>query len=179
MYWTSAANAAVIALAALPRSWPSPSRTAVPDAMSERRASDGRHALLAHPPHQLWLIDDPPPGTPLGVIIPLDDSLPHRLAAALTLWRTLTGKPPLAGAELTRPRHQRLILGLRALDGRADGASHRALARGLFGAANVPDGPAWKAHDLRSRTIRLVTDAMALRDSGYRRLLDSSPQLKA
>ena len=62
---------------------------------------------------------------------------------------------------------------IRVLDGAADGHSHREIASGLFGASRIPSGPAWKAHHLRSRIIRLLTDARRLRDGGYRDLLRS------
>lgn len=168
----------MLPLAALPPPLASLETTAPPGTGAECRAADGRHALLADAPHQLWLIGDPAPGTPLGVLIPLDEALPKRLFAALTVWRLLRGRRAGTVEELSHQRRQRLVLGLRALDGRADGASYRELARGLFGAARVPDGPAWKTHDLRSRTMRLVDDATALRDGGYRALLRTAPGLK-
>jgi hypothetical protein len=77
------------------------------------------------------------------------------MAAALRLWHALHGR---SGRErsITRDQRRQLILRLRALDGHAEGAAFRDLARGLFGADRVPDGPAWKTHDLRSRTLRLT-----------------------
>ena len=134
-----------------------------------REAIDGLHLLIGGV-HQLLSLD----GTidvPLGVLLPLDDWLPARVEAALALWRTLLGGRTVAPRSPTLQRRARLILGLRALDGYEDGASYRELARGLFGASRVPDGPAWKSHDLRFRTMRLVADASALRDGGYLSLL--------
>ena len=168
----------MLPLAALPPPLASLETIALSDAGAERRAADGRHALLTGAPHQLWLTGDPAPGTPLGVLIPLDEALPKRLFAALSLWRLLRGRRAGTVEALSHQRRQRLVLGLRALDGRAEGASYRELARGLFGPASVPDGPAWKTHDLRSRTMRLVADATALRDGGYRALLRTAPGLK-
>lgn len=168
----------MLPLAALPPPLASLETIALPDAGAGRRAADGRHALIAEAPHQLWLIGDPAPGTPLGVLIPLDEALPKRLSAALSLWRLLRRPRTRLVEELSHQRRQRLVLGLRALDGRVEGASYRELARGLFSAASVPDGPAWKTHDLRSRTMRLVADATALRDGGYRALLRTAPSLK-
>ena len=49
------------------------------------------------------------------------------------------------------------------------------LAAGLFGADRVPAGAAWKSHDLRSRTMRLVADATALMRGGYRELAGLPP----
>jgi hypothetical protein len=79
---------------------------------------------------------------------------------------------------MTRQRRHRLLLALRALDGRSAGASYRQLAAGLFGATRVPVGTSWKSHDLRSRTMRLVADAVRLRDGGYRALLRLGPRVK-
>ena len=59
---------------------------------------------------------------------------------------------------------------LRALDGRNENKSYRAIAEGLFGKKRIPDR-AWKTHDLRNRTIRLVQSGLALMRGGYRELL--------
>ncbi|WP_235890987.1 DUF2285 domain-containing protein [Pararhizobium mangrovi] len=131
--------------------------------------------LLLGGVHQLFSLD----GTiepPLGLVLPLDDWLPASVAATLALWRTLRGRPPAEARAPTRQRRARLVLGLRALDGRDAGASYRELASGLVGPARVPDGPAWKSHDLRFRMMRLVADASALRDGGYRDLLRPNPR---
>jgi hypothetical protein len=59
---------------------------------------------------------------------------------------------------------------MRALDARQDGASYRAIAEALFGAARVPER-AWNTHDLRNRTIRLVQSGVALMCGDYINLL--------
>ena len=51
-----------------------------------------------------------------------------------------------------------------------DGNSYRIIAEGLFGATRIPER-AWKTHDLRNRTIRLVQSGLALMRGGYRALL--------
>jgi hypothetical protein len=135
---------------------------------SPRQASDGQHGVVGELP--VWLIGDLPPGAPLGVLIPLDDLTPRRMAAALRLWHALHGRPT-RDRGVTRDQRRQLILRLRALDGNTEGATARDLARGLFGANRVPDGHAWKSHDLRSRTLRLLATARALRDGAYRELL--------
>lgn len=122
------------------------------------------------------MIDDPPPSARLGIVLPLDDALPQRVAVVMALWRHIKGYRPSLDRAITANRRSRLILCLRALDGRHDGASYRDLARGLFPLARVPAGPAWKTHDLRSRIMRLVADATALRDGGYRKLLLGGPR---
>jgi hypothetical protein len=144
---------------------------------SPRQASDGLHGVIGTPSLPVWLLGDPPPAAPLGILVPLDDLTPRRMAAALRLWHALHGRP---GQErgITRDQRRQLILRLRALDGHAEGAALRDLARGLFGADHVPDGPAWKTHELRSRTLRLLATARSLRDSGYRELLTAGPSVR-
>jgi hypothetical protein len=144
---------------------------------SPRPASDGLHGVVGTQFQPVWLLGDPPPDVPLGVLIPLDDLTPRRMAAALRLWHALHGRP---GRErgITRVQRRQLILRLRALDGHADGAALRDLACGLFGADHVPDGPAWKTHELRSRTLRLLATARALRDGGYRDLLTAEASVR-
>jgi hypothetical protein len=64
-----------------------------------------------------------------------------------------------------------LGLTLRALDGHLAGESYRAIAHVLFGSRRVPSGAAWKTHDLRDRTIRLVRTGVRLVRGGYLDLL--------
>ena len=49
--------------------------------------------------------------------------------------------------------------------------------RDLFGAKDIPER-AWKTHDLRNRTIRLVQTGLALMRGGYRELLRPSRRKK-
>jgi hypothetical protein len=71
-----------------------------------------------------------------------------------------------------RPRDQRrLALILRALDAHQCGENYRDIARALFGARRVPAGSAWKTHDVRDRTIRLVRTGLRLMRGGYLDLL--------
>lgn len=154
-----------------PPPWPQP--------RAERPAEDGRHLLFRGPEGldaQVDVVDGAPPQGALAALIPIDSNLPNRVAALLETWHALTGRPPRD--PVSAQRRQRLILGLRALDGRAAGASYRTLAAGLFGSDRVPSGAAWKSHDLRSRTLRLVADATALMRGGYRALA-GLPQLTA
>jgi len=99
----------------------------------------------------------------------LDPDTGTRLAAAARLWRRLRtrrGDPPDGLTPLQRARH---LLMLRALHANRSGASAREIAAVLFGAEL--HGAAWKAHDVRSRTRRLLKEAEALVRGGYRRLL--------
>jgi hypothetical protein len=144
---------------------------------SPRQASDGLHGAVGAASIPIWIARGTSPDEHLGALIPFDDALPHRLAAVLRLWLAMRGQMPPA-VQLTTPRRRRLVLALRAHDGHRDGHSYRDIAIGLFGAARVPRGAAWKTHDLRARTMRLVADAIALRDGGYRALLRVGPRMK-
>jgi hypothetical protein len=73
-------------------------------------------------------------------------------------------------AALSKARRDRLILALRALDGRLDDATYREIASALFTHPGVSDR-GWKSHDLRDRTIRLVRLGLGMMRSGYRQLL--------
>lgn len=121
--------------------------------------------------HRLWLKQQPLASTAYVVELPLDDDFDARAYAAHRLWRALNGRapgPPFH--ELSVQRRQRLALALRALDARIDGGTYRMIAEVLFGAKRIPER-AWKTHDLRNRTIRLVQAGYALMRGGYRQLL--------
>jgi hypothetical protein len=138
-----------------------------------RQASDGWHILLRIRglEHRLWLKEPPVADSAYAAELPFDEHFEIRAHAARRLWRALNERP--AGPtfhELSPSRRQRLALALRALDGRIEGNSYRAIAEGLFGATRIPDR-AWKTHDLRNRTIRLVQSGFALMRGGYRALL--------
>ncbi len=106
-----------------------------------------------------------------AVLLPLDQFFEIRASAAVRLWRYLSGrKPGRDPAALPKARRDRLILGLRALDGRLENASYRDIASALFAAPDV-SGRAWKSHDLRDRAIRLVKFGLGMMRGGYRSLL--------
>jgi hypothetical protein len=108
---------------------------------------------------------------PSAVVLPLDQLFENRAAAAIRLWRGLAGRNPGPNpAALPKPRRDRLVLALRALDGRLADTTYREIASVLFGEA-APSGRGWKSHDLRDRTIRLVRFGLGMMHSGYRRLL--------
>ena len=93
------------------------------------------------------------------------------MRAALLTWRALTGRRTGSNpAILSTSRRDRLVLALRALDGRLDGASYREIASVLFGAP-AASGRAWKTDDARDCTIRLVRYGVRLMRGDYRRLL--------
>ena len=135
-----------------------------------RRAPDGWHAIvpLRGAIHRLYLPVIPAKGAPLSIELPLDANSDIRLQAAQRFWCAIDGRrlgaSPLA---LSPERRRRLVLMMRALDGWLAGHSYREIAEGLFGKERVR-GRSWKDHDLRSLTIRLVKNGIALMRGGYR-----------
>lgn len=138
-----------------------------------RQNTDGWHAVLRFggATHRLWMKELPAAGASQAIELPMDSSFELRAQAAHSLWRTLSGRSPcLPLSDLPPQRRQRFALVLRALDGRNEGKTYRAIAEGLFGKGRIPER-AWKTHDLRNRTIRLVQRGRALMCGGYRELL--------
>jgi hypothetical protein len=145
-----------------------------------RQASDGWHVLLriGDVEHRLWLREPPVADSAYATELALDSDFEFRAHAARRLWRVLNGRPAgPAFHELSLQRRQRLALALRALDARAEGNSYRTIAEGLFGATRIPER-AWKTHDLRNRTIRLVQSGFALMRGGYRAVLRQARRRK-
>jgi hypothetical protein len=106
-----------------------------------------------------------------AVVLPFDRLFEHRVSSALRLWRVITGRQPGGNMfTLSAERRKRLILALRALDGRLDDASYREIAETLFGGDAVPER-GWKTHELRDRTVRLVRYGFSMMQGGYRQLL--------
>lgn len=143
---------------------------------SIRQASDGWHAVLRikGAQHHLWLKEAPQFGVTYAAELPFDADFDVRAHASHRLWRAINGCPPGPPFhQLSAQRRQRLTLALRALDGHMDGASYRVIAEELFGRRRIPER-AWKTHELRSRTIRLVQAGLALMRGGYRALLRPS-----
>src|SRR5262245_16419582 len=89
--------------------------------VKERAGPDGRHVINCTDSGELrvWVPDDQVE-QPLALELRLDDDLPIRVKAALGLWARivhLRGNPGTSPLALTRQRHDRLMLMLRALDG--------------------------------------------------------------
>ena len=138
-----------------------------------RRASDGWHAIvpLRGAIHRLYLPRLVSRGAPLAVELGLDANFDIRSLAANRFWLAMEGRSiGVPHLDLPRRRRQRFKLAVRALDGWLEGNSYREIAEGLFGRQRI-HGRSWKSHDLRSRTIRLVQDGIALMRGGYRALL--------
>jgi hypothetical protein len=145
-----------------------------------RQASDGWHILLRIRgiEHRLWLKQPPVIGESYAAELPFDDDFEIRTQAARRLWRAFNGRAAgPAFYELSPQRRQRLAMALRALDARAEGNTYRTIAEVLFGSKRIPER-AWKTHDLRNRTIRLVQSGLALMRGGYRELLRQSRRKK-
>jgi hypothetical protein len=134
-------------------------------------ASDGDYLVLQDRT-PVVLIAGATTATPAAALIPLDQNFPARAHAAVRLWRAVTARAVDRSADdLTTSRRRRLALVLRALDAHLAGEAYRAIAQGLFGERRVPSGSAWKTHDLRDRTIRLVRTGLHLMHGGYLELL--------
>jgi hypothetical protein len=141
-----------------------------------RQAPDGWYAVLylRGVEHRVWLKEPPVITKTYVVELQFDRDFEFSAHAARRLWRALNDRPP--GPPLhafSAQRRRRLALALRALDARMDGSTYREVAEGLFGAIQIPER-AWKTHDLRNRTIRLVQTGVALMRGGYRALLRPS-----
>ena len=92
-------------------------------------------------------------------VVRLDDTLPDQLGAVRRLDAFLRGAEPMVQAE---PHLKRLVLGLRVLDARRDGASLRDIAHGLFGECDWPgDGDC-----IKSRVRRLVVLSETMERAG-------------
>jgi hypothetical protein len=138
-----------------------------------RQADDGWYAVLylRGIEHRVWLKEPSVIAKTYAVELQLDRDFEFRAHAARRLWRSLNDRPPGPPLHVfSAQRRRRLALALRALDARMDGSTYREVAEGLFGAKQIPER-AWKTHDLRNRTIRLVQTGFALMRGGYRALL--------
>lgn len=138
-----------------------------------RRAVDGWHAVLriGSVDHRIWSNDAPVLGASYTAELPFDGDFDARAYAARRLWRAINGcAPGPAFHQLSKQRRERLSAAIRALDAHSAGGSYRVIAEALFGKKRIPDR-AWKTHDLRNRTIRLVQGGLALMRGGYRKLL--------
>ena len=139
--------------------------------------SGERHGVVndCDGPHRLWL-QGLGTAMPMAALVPLDETVLLRLAGLLRFKRRLDGHP--AGAlprawRITARLRKRLLGMIRALDGRLEGASYREIAQALYGADAVARYP-WKTSSIRGQTIRLVADAVATMNGGYRKLLRAS-----
>lgn len=110
-------------------------------------------------------------GDSVAVLLPLDQLFDIRVAAALRLWRGLTGRTPGHDIGMLTPeRRGRLILALRALDGRLERATYPEIAAVLFDTEPISKRD-WISHELRDQTGRIIRLGFSMMRGGYRRLL--------
>ncbi|VVT24634.1 DUF2285 domain-containing protein [Rhizobium sp. EC-SD404] len=105
---------------------------------------------------------------PLGILLPLDESWPIRLAAANGIYCALierTADPPLS-----RQRRDRLKRALRCVDAIASGASYRDVATAFFGTRRLQAEP-WKTSSIKAQVVRLTAYGRKMVGGGYRELL--------
>ncbi|MDH0908561.1 DUF2285 domain-containing protein [Rhizobium pusense] len=108
-------------------------------------------------------------GSP-GALVLLDDLTPDRLSALSRFWAALAGKTVSPDPRITRSRQKRAREMLRVLDGRASGATYRAIADAVFPAYDQ-DAASWVGSAIRETTIRLARDGAKLVQGGYRTIL--------
>ena len=108
---------------------------------------------------------------PPAALLPFDELFEIRAMAAIRVWRGLTGRSVGANpAALSAQRRDRLVLALRALDGRLEGAKHREIAGAIFAVGEISKRD-WISHDLRDRTARAVRLGFSMMKGSYRQLL--------
>jgi hypothetical protein len=149
--WAPHALPSVIALTQLPAGLADPRFRLPPLTLDAVLAAERAGRLLERHDAVLRIHVDKAGAEPPAVLLPLDQLFDIRAAAAIRLWRGLIGRNPGPNpAALSRARRDRLILALRALDGRLEGASYREIATALFGISAV-SGRGWKSHDPHRR----------------------------
>jgi hypothetical protein len=169
--WTAATLPSVIALTRLPPELAHPRFKPRPLLLDLVLAAEGDDYVIQRLGVEMRVHLDSVGVDPTAVLLPFDGLFEVRVAAALRLWRAINGRRPGPNpAALSEARRQRLVLALRSLDGRLDGATHREIATALFGANAVPERD-WISHELRDRTARLVRLGVGMMNGGYRRLL--------
>ena len=132
--WAAHALPSVIALTGLPADLAGPGLQLSPLPLDPSVAADGAEHLIAHRGTVFRVHVDEAGIEPPAVLLPLDQFFEIRATAAIRLWRGLAGRNPGPNpAALPKARRDRLILALRALDGRLEDATYREIASVLFG----------------------------------------------
>lgn len=159
-------------IAPLPTNLPSASPTRIVRPAQTRSEAGLKWARLDNGTALVGAVDDRD-RKPFGILLPLDDDWPIRLAAADGLRRALidrTADPPLS-----RQRRDRLKRALRCVDARRAGASYREVAAVYFGARRLSAEP-WKTSSLKAQIVRLAAYGQNMIDRGYRDLLRLAPR---
>jgi hypothetical protein len=169
--WAPQALPSVVTVTAAPPDLADPEFQHTLRSLAPTAVDDGAERIIESKGTTLRVHIDQTGAEPLAVLLPLDQLFEIRATAAIRLWRSLSGRNPGPDpAALPKTRRNRLILALRAIDGRREGATYREIADVLFGVGGI-SGRDWKNHDLRDRTIRLVRYGHDMMRGGYRRLL--------
>lgn len=132
--------------------------------------------------HHLW-IRDARFGQALAYVIPRDGAMVRRAEATRRLDLRLSGVPPGRCPGAMRPtafQARRLYLLLDILDALLvpDGprpSTHEIADRLIYPRLAIGRGSEWKASSERRRTQRLIDEALALMNGGYRALLQGRP----
>jgi hypothetical protein len=150
--------------------------------LASQSCLDGQHYVLAdlHAPHHVWLRKGPI-NRPAACIIPRDEGSAMRHLASWRLDCRLMGASAPRASLLLLPtafQRRRLSLLLAILDRfdaqEARPSMHELASELVYPRSDLPRGAAWKSSAERRRTRRLVEEAFALRDGGYRSLLRGS-----
>jgi hypothetical protein len=170
--WLPHLDPALVLVALAPQEFRSASRLRVTTSF-ERRTSEGTFVVFGQGLDRLpaMLLGSAGAATPIAALIPLDADFAARTDAALRFWHVVSGRPQPSSMHLTVQRRRRLVMTLRAFDGRLAGETYRGIAQGLFGSTRVLTTTAWKTHELRDQTIRLVRAGIGLMRGGYLNLL--------
>jgi Uncharacterized conserved protein (DUF2285) len=139
--WTAEALPSVIVLTRLPPELAHPRFMPRPLSLDPILAADGDDYVIQRLGVEMRVHLDSGGVDPTAVLLPFDGLFEVRVAAALRLWRALNGRRPGPNpAALSEARRNRLVLALRALDGRLDGATHRAIATAIVPLASCVSG---------------------------------------
>ncbi len=152
----------------------------LPGILVDRELETGRYLILADKggPHRLWLRPGPADRS-LAYVIVRDDDTDLRQAVVRRFERRMAGMPdlrPPPGLWPTPFQRQRLSMLLDILDaagtrGEDRLTTHEIARRHVYAGLQVGKGSEWKSSSQRRRTQRLVEEARALMEGGYRRLL--------
>jgi len=167
--WTPEALPSVIVLTKIPDGF-ADARYRLPGGLLDQSVAAGGDRLVERGDALLRLHIEAG-AEPAAALLPFDELFEIRATAAIRVWRGLTGRNVGANpAALSAQRRDRLVLALRALDGRLDGAKHREIASAIFGVGEFSKRD-WISHDLRDRTARTIRLGVTMMKDGYRRLL--------
>ena len=136
-----------------------------------RYAHDGLHHLLgAGGQRRLQVLQSDPDDDALVAIVPLDQDGFARLDAVFRLLAQLHGRVLPDDKRLTRQKRLRAKRMLQAYDGHMARASQREIAEVVFRLSRFSRDE-WQSAPERFAVIRLIRDARALVEGGYRSLL--------